>query len=168
VIKLHDQKWLGDERIYFIVGLVVSLSSWKIRAGTQGRNLWQELKGGHRRALLTGLLAMACTACLFIQARTTRDWGYHGQHRLGPPTSIFNQRNVPQLSHRPPCRRHLLNWDSLFPDDVRLCQIDIKPAKTPGKASILSSWKKAVSTNIYGTLWWCQLAHMCTGTCWCV
>ena len=114
--------------------------------------------------LFTSLPPMACSACLFIQYSSTRDWGYQCQHRLGPTTSFFNQKNVPQLSHRPVWWRQLLNRDSLSLDDSSLFSFDIKPAKTPGKASILISQQKvnqhthiwdtlmSVSTYVYGDM----------------
>jgi hypothetical protein len=53
---------------------------------------------GHGGVLLTGLLLMACSACLLIELRTTSPSMTPPNHGLGPPTLIINGENALQLA----------------------------------------------------------------------
>jgi len=82
-IKHHDQKKLGKERLYFNYTF--------LRIGTQtgqepGGRSWYR---GHGGILLTGLLLMACSACLLIHSKTTSpEW--HLSQWAGPSLSVTN------------------------------------------------------------------------------
>ena len=73
VMKNHDQKQLGEERVYS----ASASPALFITKGHQGRSshrsgTWrQELCKGHGGVLLTALLPMACSASFLIELRTT-------------------------------------------------------------------------------------------------
>jgi hypothetical protein len=72
VIKYHDQKKLGEKRVYFILQL------YSIIQRSQGRNLRQKPEAGTKKAeaikrvLFAGLLLLACF--LILPGPPTVDW----------------------------------------------------------------------------------------------
>ena len=79
MIEHHDQKQLGEERVYF------SLPStpWSIIKGSQGRNLKAGIKTYSTGVLLIGLLPMTCSACFLTHLTGTCPWR-HCQQWAGP------------------------------------------------------------------------------------
>jgi hypothetical protein len=96
VIKYHEQKQLGGESVYFTYSSTLQSISG-VGLGKSG----QDPRGrswcrGHGRMLLTGLLIMACSACLLIEPRTTSPGDGTAHSGLGPLTTIINQETAPQ------------------------------------------------------------------------
>lgn len=61
--KKSNQKYLGEERVYFMLYLVVQLP------GTQGKTL-EVGSDAETTEECSGLLSMACAACFFIPLMT--------------------------------------------------------------------------------------------------
>lgn len=89
-MELHDKKWLGEERAYFIFQLVISHPGSK--AGTPGRGLERKQgRGAAHWPAPHGLLSSFPTAPRTISpgvAPPTVNWAF--------PQSINNQENVLQ------------------------------------------------------------------------
>jgi hypothetical protein len=109
VIKHPDQKHL------------TTLGSHSITEGSWGIRDWSRDQG---RVLLTGLVLMAFQACFLLQ-HLPRDGMTH--NALG----LSRQSLINKMPHRPIFGRHILHWESIFPNDSNLCQGDIKLTNMP-------------------------------------
>lgn len=102
--KHHDQKQLGEEKIYFNT---TEGSQDRHSKNLQASKYWSR---DHEEKLLTTLSPMVCSAW-FLYNVWPKGRSLHSE--LGTPTSITNKA---LLVYRPIWWRHFLNRDSLFPD----------------------------------------------------
>jgi hypothetical protein len=74
---------------------------------------------------------VACLLSYSTQGHKPRDGIAHIE--VGPYMSIINQENTPHTCPHASLVGRFLNWDSPFQTVYNLCQVDIKPPRTPVK-----------------------------------
>lgn len=140
MIKHHDQKCLGEERLFSSYCLQFIIQE------NQGRNLetGPEAESMEEHWLLT------CSPRLLQPV-----FLYH----LGPPAWAWLLLQWIPHTHacRPLSESCFLKWDSLFPNGSGLCETDIKPAST---------YLDVLLNHIMKNWWTYRLkrAHICTGS----
>jgi hypothetical protein len=98
LIKGHNQKQLGEDRVYFILPFCVSLSPREVRAGSQtGLDLGGTVQcTGHERGLLNclapyGLFSLISSSTQKYQPRDETIY-----NELGPTTLIIIKLDAPR------------------------------------------------------------------------
>ena len=81
------QKQCGDKWSLFHTDFHIKVHRQKQWRQEPGGRSWCR---GHGGVLLTGLFIMACSACFFIEPRTTSPGMAPSHHVLGPPPLITN------------------------------------------------------------------------------
>lgn len=114
-----NRKQVGEERIYCLIVPHNISSLEEVKTGTQARmepgsRTWFR---GHGSMLLTGLLLLACSACLIIEFRTTNPG--IAQSTMGwalSPCSLYGKCLT--------AGSRFLNWGFFLFDDSDLSQVD--------------------------------------------
>lgn len=78
--------------------------------------------------MLIGLLSLL--SCI---SRDHLPRGGTAQSALGPLTSFSNQQNVPQACPKTIWLGYFVYWGSIFSNDSRVCQLDLKLVSTMGQ-----------------------------------
>jgi hypothetical protein len=124
-MKHYDQKQLGYERVYLILGLFSSLR----KSGqelTQGRNLMQR----PWKDAAYWLAPHSCPACFLIEPRATNPGVVLPTMGGAPPESIRIIKKMPYIHTclQPDLTKAFISSleGSLLSDDSNLCQISIK------------------------------------------
>ena len=125
------KKQIGEKRVYLayistLLFITKGSQDW-ISSRSESRS-WCR---GHGGMFLTGLLPLACSACFFIESKTTSPGMAPPQWAL-PAWSLTEK-----MSYRWISWRHFLTWSSVTTlwqlklcDNSSLCQVDTKPANT--------------------------------------
>jgi hypothetical protein len=121
LVKHHDQKQLGEGRVYLLYGLQKSISR-----GSQGRTWDAGTETGCEGVLLTGSLPLGHRICFLIYPRATCS-GVPPPPVLGPSHIDHQSRMSYRLDLSP---NSLMKSFSLFrffvPNNFSLCQVDKK------------------------------------------
>lgn len=102
IIKHHDLKQLGEERLYF--SLQFHIMGYLRRE--QDRSSKQESWGrywsiNYKRILLTGLLFMTWSACFFLAPRTTSPQVAQPTKAYALSYQLSTKKMLPRLTQRP-------------------------------------------------------------------
>lgn len=127
----HRKPAWGEKGSFHLPSYSQSLREAK--AGNQDRTLaktWREDQTQSPWGKCRLLLALQSLLGFFIQPWTICPGGtvYSG---LGPCTAIVSQEHTPRLAYRPVWCGIFFPWDSLFPNDLSLWQIDKKFTSPP-------------------------------------
>lgn len=121
MLKCHDQKQLGEE-------FILPCTYESITKGRQGRSL----KTGTKADTMEERCLLSCSSwlaqpvsCMYTPGTALKmNWALRNQSLI--------QKMHERLAYKRILRRHVLNWEFLFPTDPSLCQVDIKLASTAG------------------------------------